>query len=125
MQCVYLAGPGVLFNACLVAVFLKYYLSWDYLLSLVTGAILCATDPVAVVALLKELGASPVLTVQIQGESLLNDGTAIVLYTIAYSMIEGEEFYVDDIIFFLSKTVIIALGLGMLIGYSFYTWIKL
>ncbi len=41
-------------------------------------SVLAATDPVAVVGLLKELRASPTLTVQIQGESLLNDGTAIV-----------------------------------------------
>ena len=46
------------------------------------GAILAATDPVAVVALLKSLGASPKLTVLIAGESLLNDGTAIVLFVI-------------------------------------------
>ena len=45
---------------------LRYYFDWKFLLSLVTGSILCATDPVAVVALLKELGASPVLTIQIQ-----------------------------------------------------------
>ena len=40
-------------------------------------------DWISKVALLKELGASPMLTVQIQGESLLNDGTAIVVYLIS------------------------------------------
>ena len=39
---------------------------------------LSATDPVAVVALLKELGASVKLATVIEGESLLNDGTAYV-----------------------------------------------
>ena len=43
-----------------------------------TGSILSATDPVAVVALLKSAGASPKLTILIVGESLLNDGTAMV-----------------------------------------------
>jgi NhaP-type Na+/H+ and K+/H+ antiporter len=87
-QCVYLASVGVFVNSFLTAAFLYWYLpyEWTFLLSLTTGAILCATDPVAVVALLKELGASPTLTVLIQGESLLNDGTAIVLYTIAYNI---------------------------------------
>merc|ERR1719247_633051 len=50
LQCLYLAGPGVLINAMLVAVFLHFYFDWEFLLSLVTGSILCATDPVAVVA---------------------------------------------------------------------------
>ena len=44
--------------------------------SLMFGSICAATDPVAVVGLLKELGASPQLTMLIAGESLLNDGTA-------------------------------------------------
>ena len=52
----------------------------------VVGAVLAATDPVAVVALLQSVGASPFLTMQITGESLMNDGTAIVLYLISYSL---------------------------------------
>merc|ERR1719409_337004 len=101
MQCLYLAGPGVLFGATATACFLMVYLGWSFLLSMCAGAILCATDPVAVVAMLKELGASPVLTVQIQGESLLNDGTAIVLYLISYNMLSGENFKEIDIVTFL------------------------
>merc|ERR1719157_58357 len=104
-QCLYLAGPGVLINGFATAGFLYVYLpyEWPFLLCLVTGSILAATDPVAVVGLLKELGASPTLTVQIQGESLLNDGTAIVLYTIAFNMLRGEEYDIGDIITFLVK----------------------
>eukprot|EP00928_Gymnodinium_smaydae_P023919 TRINITY_DN19542_c1_g1_i1.p1 TRINITY_DN19542_c1_g1~~TRINITY_DN19542_c1_g1_i1.p1 ORF type:complete len:1136 (+),score=198.70 TRINITY_DN19542_c1_g1_i1:54-3410(+) len=125
MQCLYLAGPGVLINAMLAAGFLSFYLGWPFLMSLTTGAILCATDPVAVVALLKELGASPTLTVQIQGESLLNDGTAIVLYTVAYQMLSGKSFDLSEIGMFLVMTVCMAWGVGMLVGYVFYMWIRL
>merc|ERR1719178_449462 len=94
-QCMFLAGPGVVFGSFATASFLYVYLplvdiEWDFMLCLVTGSILAATDPVAVVGLLKELGASPTLTVQIQGESLLNDGTAIVLYTVAYNILSDQ-----------------------------------
>jgi hypothetical protein len=41
---------------------------------LLLGGLLSATDPVAVVALLKELGASKKLSTLIEGESLMNDG---------------------------------------------------
>lgn len=123
-QCVYLAGPGVLLNAVCAGWFLKFYFNWSFLLSLCTGAILCATDPVAVVALLKELGASPVLTIQIQGESLLNDGTAIVLYSVAYKMLQGESYDGSDLIMFLITVAFMAWALGMVIGYVFFLWIR-
>ena len=50
--------------------------------SLYTHSILSATDPVAVSALLEAVGAPPRLKVHIAGESLLNDGSAIVFFTI-------------------------------------------
>lgn len=46
------------------------------------GALISATDPVAVVALLKDVGASKRLGTIIEGESLLNDGSAFVLFLI-------------------------------------------
>jgi NhaP-type Na+/H+ or K+/H+ antiporter len=50
--------------------------------SLMYGSIISATDPVAVVSLLNTLGASKRITTMIEGESLLNDGTAMVLFLI-------------------------------------------
>lgn len=46
------------------------------------GSILSATDPVAVAALLEQVGAPPRLKLHIAGEALLNDGSAIVFFTI-------------------------------------------
>ena len=56
------------------------------------GSIISATDPVAVVALLKELGASRRLATLIEGESLLNDGTAMVVFLVLYDMVKGKEY---------------------------------
>jgi len=126
-QCIHLAGPGVLFCAFVTAFFLKWYLpyDWSFLLCLTVGSILAATDPVAVVNLLKELGASPALTVQIQGESLLNDGTAIVLYSVCYKMMEGEEFGTNDVVLFLLKVVLLACLVGVVLGWCCTVWIRL
>lgn len=52
--------------------------NWDWKTSLLLGGLLSATDPVAVVALLKELGASKKLSTIIEGESLMNDGYSLV-----------------------------------------------
>jgi sodium/hydrogen exchanger 10/11 len=59
-QCLLLAGPGVLMGSVMNAAVAKYIFpyGWDWNLSMAFGAILSATDPVAVVALLKSLGAS-------------------------------------------------------------------
>ena len=55
--------------------------TWTIWVCWLIGIIASATDPVAVVALLKELGAAKTLGTLIEGESLLNDGSAVVLFT--------------------------------------------
>ena len=65
----------------LVAYFVLPY-GWSSDLCMLLGSILAATDPVAVAALLKELGAPPRLRTHIAGESLLNDGAAVVFFKI-------------------------------------------
>lgn len=50
--------------------------------SLLFGALISATDPVAVIALFKEMGAPKRLTMLVEGESLFNDGTALVLFRV-------------------------------------------
>jgi sodium/hydrogen exchanger 10/11 len=123
-QCIWLAGPGVCVGAFGTAIFLNLYLGWDFLVCLTCGSILCATDPVAVVGLLKELGASPTLTVQIQGESLLNDGTAMVLFNVAYNMLKGEDHDAKSITIYMIYMVGCSWFLGMVIGAFFSSWIK-
>lgn len=59
---------------------------WGWVESVMFGGILSATDPVAVIALLKDLGVMPDLSVLIEGESILNDGTSIVLYELCFSI---------------------------------------
>lgn len=84
-QILALAVPGMVLGTLLTAavthsLFQQY--DWTFTAHLMLGSILAATDPVAVVALLKELGASKPLETLIEGESLLNDGSAIVLFSL-------------------------------------------
>jgi NhaP-type Na+/H+ or K+/H+ antiporter len=61
---------------------------------------------VAVVSLLKEAGASSKLTILIIGESLMNDGTAMVLFMLFYNMLEGSTYDTLGIIeFFISMSL--------------------
>ena len=58
--------------------------------ALVFAALIAATDPIAVVAMFKSLGAPKRLGVLVEGESLLNDGTAIVFFTMALGFLSGH-----------------------------------
>jgi NhaP-type Na+/H+ or K+/H+ antiporter len=90
---------------------------------LLLGGLLSATDPVAVVALLKELGASKKLSTIIEGESLMNDGTAIVVYQLFYRMVLGRTFDAGLIIKFLSEVSLGAVALGLAFGIVSVLWL--
>ena len=90
-----MAGPGVIVNSLLVGGMMHYMAEsvseygedkdgyeWSWSFCFMFGTIVSATDPVAVVALLKELGASKRLSTLIEAESLMNDGSAFVLFMI-------------------------------------------
>jgi len=86
---VMLAFPGMLVQIALIATFAVYALpyGWGWTESLLFGSILSATDPVAVIALMKELGLLSELRVLIEAESLLNDGSAIVVFELCHMIL--------------------------------------
>jgi monovalent cation:H+ antiporter, CPA1 family len=75
-----LATIGVLLCAGVVAAGLVHWVGWPLESALVFGALISATDPIAVIALLREARASGRLRLLIEAESLINDGTAAVLF---------------------------------------------
>ncbi len=77
-----LAIPGVLLTTVIVGVIVAAGIHLPLTTALVFGALISATDPVAVVALFRALGAPKQLTVLVEGESLFNDGTAIVVFNL-------------------------------------------
>ncbi|XP_021909771.1 sodium/hydrogen exchanger 7 [Carica papaya] len=124
-QMLLLAGPGVLISTlCLgSALKLTFPYKWDWKTSLLLGGLLSATDPVAVVALLKELGASKKLSTIIEGESLMNDGTAIVVYQLFFKMVMGQSFNWGAIVKFLSQVALGAVGIGLAFGFASVLWL--
>lgn len=77
-----LAVPALLISTAFVGIGLWFFLEIDLIVALLFGALISATDPVAVISLFKELGAPERLTILLEGESLLNDATAIVVFKI-------------------------------------------
>ena len=80
-----LAIPGVIIGMVLttaifvpVAILIRGHMDWQ--IGLVIAAMLAATDPISVVALFKEFTVVKRLGIIIEGESLINDGVAVVLF---------------------------------------------
>ena len=88
------------------------------------GCILSATDPVAVVALLKDAGAAPKLTILIVGESLMNDGTAMVLFTLFFNMLQGKSYTAGEVITFFFQAAIGSPLVGVIFGFLCVRWLK-
>ena len=84
-----LAVVGLLLSTFAIGYTLSAVSSQGLIVCLLLGAIVSATDPVAVVAIFKTLGAPKRLAILVEGESLFNDATAIVMFTILAAMIIG------------------------------------
>ncbi len=87
-----LAILGLLISTFIIGFGMVLVSNQTLIVCLLLGAILSATDPVAVVALFKELQAPKRLAILVEGESLFNDATAIVLFSLLSGIIlEGQN----------------------------------
>lgn len=114
-----LAGPGMVIAMLLTGVFIMGMASfipacegWNWNYAFMFGALISATDPVAVVALLKELGTSKRFSTLVDAESMLNDGTGIVLFMLFFGVYTNAGAVADPFLNFL----IVVFG-GMLLGW--------
>ena len=127
----FLAIPAMMFASAITGGLLflgiNNSLGFPLITAMLAGIILSATDPVAVVAIFKQLGAPPRLNALLEGESLFNDATAIVLYTVLVSMALGAEQSVNvsgAIVFFL-KSFLGGVVIGIVIGFISKSLVKL
>ncbi len=79
----FLTIPGVIFSTAITGLVVKSFeTSFDWISCFILGSILSATDPIAVINILQNLGVSKKLLILIEGESLLNDGTAYTVFVL-------------------------------------------
>lgn len=86
-----LASISTVASAALIGILVYYLLpmlgiSLPFLYCLLFGALISPTDPIAVLATFKEIGAPKVLETCVAGESLFNDGVGIVIFTTIYQL---------------------------------------
>ncbi len=115
---VVLAVAGVVVATLATGYALAWWVGLPLVSALVFGALISATDPISVVALFRHLGIQPRLTLIVEGESLFNDGTAIVLFQVLLAAAVGAHVGVLDGLSRFALVVAGGLGLGLGTGYA-------
>jgi len=125
-------GPVVIFSTVGVIIstfavaFGTFYLlplvgiQMPFIYCLVFGALISPTDPVAVLSILKQANVSKSLETKVAGESLFNDGMAVVVFTVVLQLAIGKDIdlNVENIGLLLLREAGGGLLLGVLLGYS-------
>ncbi len=96
---------------------------FGYPVAFVFAALIVATDPIAVIALFKSLGAPKRLAALVEAESLINDGTAVLVFSIVLRMVSAGHISLAAglIEFVMSMAVgaLIGAGFGMVVSRAF------
>ena len=85
-----LAGPGMAIAIGIAGLILHVAVGLDWAVAFLLGAIISPTDPIAVLALLRQIGMSSRLRILIEGESLFNDGAAAAVTQALETIIMGS-----------------------------------
>lgn len=125
-----LATVGVVFSAFSIAFIIQILLflinmPLPFLYCLLFGTIISPTDPIAVMSILKSLGASKSIQTKIAGESLFNDGVAIVMFSVVFGLIyKGTSIEWDSIMWLFVQESLGGALLGLILGYIAYQFLK-
>jgi CPA1 family monovalent cation:H+ antiporter len=112
-----LAIPGVVVVAAIVALVLAASTGLSFTEAFLVGAMVAATDPAAVLATFRRLPVPKRLATTVEMESLVNDGTGIVLFALALDLLAGGGSVGTAVVSFVVKVVIGAV-LGGILGWG-------
>jgi CPA1 family monovalent cation:H+ antiporter len=120
-----LAVPGVVISIGLMALLLTpianelhFVENFTFGHGLVFAAVIAATDPIAVVSLFKNVGAPRRLGVLVEGESLLNDGTSVVLFSLVLSVVLGRQLSASEAALAFVRVAGLGAVVGAVVGYA-------
>jgi len=119
-----LAVPGVIASIVLTVLILTpvtnaldFVHNFTWKEALVFGALIAATDPISVIGIFRSLGVPRRLSLLLEGESLLNDGTGIVFFSLSLSLVAGATVGAGGLAAEFAAVVGIGAAIGALTGY--------
>jgi Na+:H+ antiporter len=112
-----LATVGVALTVILIGAATHLALGFTWASGMLLGAILSATDPIAVVTLLRTLKAPAGLAAMLEGESLFNDGTGVAVFSaVVATIMSGAPSFADGSLRFLELTIG-GTAIGLVVGF--------
>jgi CPA1 family monovalent cation:H+ antiporter len=124
----FLATFGLMLSIFSVAIGLALLLNMPFEIALLFGAIISATDPIAVLALFKTLGAPKRLSLVADGESMFNDATAVIAFRVISGFVLAEQaFRAQTFIQTFNTFMYVFIGsiiLGVMMGYLISVLVK-
>lgn len=111
------ASVGVLLSAGITATIMHFVVGWDWTMSALFGVLIAATDPVSVIATFKEAKVEGRLRLLVEAESLFNDSTAAVAFTIALTFAMGQSMAVGTAALAMVLSVAGGIASGLIVGY--------
>lgn len=121
-----LASVGIVISTFVVGFASWYILAWlgielPFIYCLLFGSLISPTDPIAVMNILKTAGAPKTLETKIVGESLFNDGVAVVVFIVLLGILTGgHEISGSEIAFLFLEEAVGGIIFGLGIGYIGY-----
>ncbi len=114
-----LAVGGTLLGTLIIGEIVTWTLDIPILAALAFGALISATDPVAVVSFFRTLGVSKRLTILVEGESLFNDGAAIVIFNlmVGLAVTGADSFSLTGTIVEFLRVSLGGVAVGLVLGY--------
>lgn len=114
-----LSVPGVVISMAVIAIFMHFTIAMPLAPAFLFGAMISATDPISVLALFRKLGINKRLTMILEGESLFNDGTAVVLFKLILGIIiAGTQFSFLQTAGSFTMVVLGGAVVGCMLGYA-------
>jgi CPA1 family monovalent cation:H+ antiporter len=112
-----LATVGVALTVVLIGTLTHLVLGLSWASAMLLGAILAATDPIAVVTLMRQMRAPSGLSAILEGESLFNDGTGVAVFTaVLATILSGTPSFGDATIRFVEITAG-GTAIGLAVGF--------
>ncbi|APD48823.1 cation:proton antiporter [Synechococcus sp. CS-602] len=107
-----LATLGVVLSVGVTTLGMHYWAHWSWPAALLFGVLISATDPVSVIATFKEAGVHGRLRALVEAESLLNDSTAAVGFSVAIALATGAAITPLGTVQFLAVTIVGGVACG-------------